>query len=65
MTGSFVIERIFTIPGLGRQFVESINNRDYTTILGVTIFYGAFLVICNLVIDILYGIVDSRIRYED
>jgi oligopeptide transport system permease protein len=65
MTGSFVIERIFTIPGLGRQFVESINNRDYTAILGVTIFYGAFLVICNLVIDILYGIVDSRIRYED
>lgn len=65
MTGSFVIEKIFTIPGLGRQFVESITNRDYTTVLGVTIFYGAFLVICNLVIDILYGIVDSRIRYED
>lgn len=65
LTGSFVIEKIFTIPGLGRQFVESINNRDYTAILGVTIFYSSFLVICNLVIDILYGVVDSRIRYED
>lgn len=65
LTGSFVIERIFTIPGLGRQFVESINNRDYTAVLGVTIFYSSFLVICNLMIDILYGIVDSRIRFED
>lgn len=65
LTGSFVIERIFTIPGLGRQFVESINSRDYTAVLGVTIFYSAFLVLCNLVVDILYGIVDPRIRYED
>lgn len=65
LTGSFVIERIFTIPGLGRQFVESINNRDYTAVLGVTIFYSSFLVVCNLMIDILYGIVDSRIRFED
>lgn len=65
LTGSFVIERIFTIPGLGRQFVESITNRDYTAILGVTIFYASFLVICNLVVDILYGLVDPRIRFEE
>jgi len=65
LTGSFVIERIFTIPGLGRQFVESITNRDYTAILGVTIFYSAFLIICNLIVDILYGFVDPRIRFEE
>lgn len=64
LTGSFVIERIFTIPGLGRQFVESITNRDYTAVLGVTIFYASFLVICNLVVDILYGMVDPRIRFD-
>lgn len=65
LTGSFVIEKIFTIPGLGRQFVESIGNRDYTAILGVTIFYGAFLVICNLVVDILYAFVDPRIKLDN
>lgn len=65
LTGSFVIERIFTIPGLGRQFVESITNRDYTAILGVTIFYSTFLIICNLIVDILYGFFDPRIRFEE
>lgn len=64
LTGSFVIERVFTIPGLGRFFVDSIGNRDYTAILGVTVFYSLFLVICNLVVDILYALVDPRIKLE-
>lgn len=64
LTGSFVIERIFTIPGLGRFFVDSIGNRDYTAILGVTVFYSLFLVICNLVVDIIYALVDPRIKLE-
>ena len=64
LTGSFVIERIFTIPGLGRAFVDSIGNRDYTLILGVTVFYGAFLVVCNLIVDIIYAFVDPRIKLE-
>ncbi len=62
LTGSFVVEKIFAIPGLGYHFVTSIGNRDYTTILGVTVFYAAFLVAMNLVVDIVYGIVDPRIR---
>lgn len=64
LTGSFVIERVFTIPGLGRFFVDSIGNRDYTVILGVTVFYSLFLVICNLIVDILYALVDPRIKLE-
>lgn len=64
LTGSFVIERIFSIPGLGRTYVDSIGNRDYTLILGVTVFYGAFLIICNLVVDIVYAAIDPRIRLE-
>lgn len=63
-TGSFVIERIFTIPGLGRQFVESISNRDYTVILGVTVFYSMFLLVCNLAADILCVAVDPRMSME-
>ncbi|MBP2033018.1 oligopeptide transport system permease protein [Clostridium algifaecis] len=64
LTGSFVIENLFGIPGLGREFVQSIYNRDYTTILGVTIFYSTFLIICNLIVDILYVIIDPRIKLE-
>lgn len=62
MTGSFVIERIFSIPGLGRYFVISISNRDYTTIMGVTIFYAAFLILMNLIVDIVYMLIDPRIK---
>lgn len=62
LTGTFVIEQIFAIPGLGRQFVWSVNNRDYTTILGLTVFYGAFLLIMNLIVDIIYGFLDPRIQ---
>ncbi|GLC30811.1 ABC transporter permease [Clostridium omnivorum] len=64
LTGSFVIESMFGIPGLGREFVLSISNRDYTTILGVTIFYSSFLVFCNLVVDILYVVIDPRIKLQ-
>lgn len=64
LTGSFVVERIFTIPGLGRAFVDSISNRDYTLILGVTVFYSLFLIICNLLVDIIYAVVDPRIKIE-
>lgn len=64
LTGTFVIESIFAIPGMGRYYVESVQNLDYTLILGMTIFYGVFLIIANLVVDILYGIVDPRIRVQ-
>jgi oligopeptide transport system permease protein len=64
LTGSFVVERIFTIPGLGRSFVDSISNRDYTLVLGVTVFYSFLLIVCNLLVDILYAFVDPRINIE-
>lgn len=62
LTGTFVIESIFAIPGMGGYYVNSINGLDYTMVLGMTIFYGVFLVVANMVVDILYGIVDPRIR---
>ncbi len=61
-TGSFVVEQIFAIPGLGKWFVMSITNRDYTVILGVTIFYSLFLLIMNLIVDVLYAVIDPRIK---
>ncbi|MBU5310773.1 ABC transporter permease [Tissierella carlieri] len=61
-TGSFVIERIFGIPGLGSYYITSINDRDYTMIIGTTVFYAALFVISQLVVDLLYGVVDPRIR---
>jgi ABC-type dipeptide/oligopeptide/nickel transport system permease component len=61
-TGGFVVELIFAIPGLGRYFVQAVQQLDYTVIMGTTVFYGAFLVFMVLVVDILYGIVDPRIR---
>lgn len=64
LTGSFVIERIFTINGLGRAFVDSIGNRDYTAILGVTVFYSLFLIACNLIVDLVYAFIDPRIKLE-
>ncbi|WXR62230.1 ABC transporter permease [Peptostreptococcaceae bacterium AGR-M142] len=65
MTGSFVVEKVFAVPGLGRFFVESISNRDYTVIMGVTIFYSIFLVSMMLVVDILYVFIDPRIKFHD
>ncbi|WP_027408925.1 ABC transporter permease [Anoxybacteroides tepidamans] len=62
LTGSFVIEKIFGIPGLGSQFVLSISNRDYTTIMGVTVFYSILLLAAVLLVDIAYGFIDPRIK---
>lgn len=62
LTGSFVIESIFSVPGLGSSFVTSITARDYPTIMGVTIFFGAFLIIMNFLVDIIYRFVDPRIN---
>jgi oligopeptide transport system permease protein len=64
LTGSFVVERIFAIPGLGRHFVTSIYNRDYTVIMGTTVFYSVFLVAMNLLVDVAYGFIDPRIRFD-
>jgi oligopeptide transport system permease protein len=62
MTGTFVIENIFSIPGMGRLFVLSVQTQDYTVIMGTTLFYGAFLIVANFFVDIAYGLVDPRIR---
>lgn len=62
MTGSLVVENIFAIPGIGEQFVKSITTNDYPTIMAVTVLYSAMLIIVILVVDLLYGIVDPRIR---
>lgn len=64
LMGSFVVEKIFGIPGLGRFFVNSITNRDYTLIMGVTVFYGIVLVLMMLIVDIAYVIVDPRIKLD-
>jgi oligopeptide transport system permease protein len=62
LTGTFVIESIYAIPGMGKYYVQSVQNLDYSLILGMTIFYGAFLVLANMIVDILYGVIDPRIR---
>ena len=62
ITGSFVIEQIFGIPGLGSHFVTSITNRDYTVIMGITAFYSILLLVCVLLVDIAYGLIDPRIK---
>jgi oligopeptide transport system permease protein len=62
LTGSFVVEKIFVIPGLGNQFVSSILNRDYTVIMGTTIFLAALIIVMNLVVDVVYKFVDPRIQ---
>lgn len=64
LMGSFVVEQIFVIPGLGKHFVNAVSTLDYPLIMGLTIFYGAFLVVMNLLVDILYGVVDPRIRVD-
>ncbi|NTW70907.1 MAG: ABC transporter permease [Eubacteriaceae bacterium] len=64
LTGSFVVEKIFTIPGLGGEFISSITNRDYPLIMGTTIFLAAFLVLMNVLVDIMYKLVDPRIKLK-
>lgn len=65
LTGSFVVEKIFAINGLGKYYVESIGNRDYTTIMGTTLFFAAFYIVMVFVVDIAYALVDPRIKLED
>lgn len=64
LTGTFVIERIFNIPGMGKFYVNAISDRDYTLTLGLTVFYGIFLIAANFLVDILYGVIDPRIQTE-
>ena len=61
-TGGFVVELVFAIPGLGRYFVQAVQQLDYTVIMGTTVFYGAFLVLMVIAVDIVYGFVDPRIQ---
>ena len=61
-TGGFVVELVFAIPGLGRYFVQAVQQLDYTVIMGTTVFYGAFLVLMVIAVDILYGFIDPRIQ---
>jgi Binding-protein-dependent transport system inner membrane component. len=63
LTGSFVIEKVFTIPGLGKSFVESIFNRDYPLIMGTTVFYAALLILIYFLVDVLYAVIDPRIKF--
>ena len=64
VTGSFIVEKIFTIPGLGGEFIGSITNRDYTVIMGTTIFLATLMVLMNVVVDIVYKLVDPRIKLK-
>lgn len=64
VTGSFIVEKIFTIPGLGGEFIGSITNRDYTVIMGTTIFLATLMVFMNVVVDIVYKIIDPRIKLK-
>ena len=63
-TGGFVVESVFAIPGLGRYFVQAVQQSDYTVIMGTTVFYGAFLVVMVIVVDLIYGLLDPRIRVD-
>ncbi|MGH6891412.1 MAG: ABC transporter permease subunit, partial [Dongiaceae bacterium] len=64
ITGSVVVEQIFSIPGIGRYFVQGSLNRDYTLVMGVTVFYGVLIIGCNLIADLLYGVLDPKVRYD-
>ncbi|KPH71757.1 ABC transporter permease [Oceanobacillus caeni] len=65
LTGSFIIEKIFGIPGLGNEFVVSVTNRDYTVIMGTTVFFSVLLLVSILIVDLIYGLVDPRIKVTD
>lgn len=64
VTGSFIVEKIFTIPGLGGEFIGSITNRDYTVIMGTTIFLATLMILMNVAVDIVYKLVDPRIKLK-
>ena len=64
LTGSFVIETLFSVPGIGAEFVNSVSNRDYTLIMALTVFYGAFIIVANIVTDLITAAMDPRIRLK-
>ncbi len=64
LTGSVIVEEVFGIPGLGQLFVRGALNRDYTLVLGIVIFYATLIVMLNLIVDILYGVIDPRVRHR-
>jgi oligopeptide transport system permease protein len=65
ITGSVVIERIYSIPGLGSYFVQGALNRDYTLVMGVVIFYGVIIVLLNFIVDLLYAWLNPKIRFDE
>ncbi|GHV88886.1 peptide ABC transporter permease [Spirochaetia bacterium] len=65
LTGSFVVERLFMLPGIGRFFVSAVSERDYSVILGLTIFYGGFIMVCTLLVDIAYALIDPRVKFTE
>ena len=64
LTGSVVIEQIFNIPGIGRLFIQAALNRDYTLVMGLVVLYSTLLIVMNLIVDVLYGVLDPRVRYR-
>ena len=64
LTGSMVFETIFQLPGIGRYFVQGALNRDYTLVMGVTILSASLIILMNIVVDVVYGLLDPRVRYE-
>ena len=64
ITGSVVIEQIFSVPGIGRHFVQGALNRDYTVVMGVVVFYGTLIITFNFIVDLLYGLLDPRVRHD-
>jgi ABC-type dipeptide/oligopeptide/nickel transport system permease component len=64
ITGSFIVESMFGIPGIGRQFVTSVTARDYGVIMGTTLFFAALVALANLAVDLTYALVDPRIRHR-
>jgi oligopeptide transport system permease protein len=64
LTGSVVIEQIFSIPGIGRYFIQGALNRDYTLVMGVVIFYGVLIILFNLIVDVLYGVLDPKLAHR-
>jgi oligopeptide transport system permease protein len=64
LTGSLVVETIFGLPGIGRYFVNGAQNRDYTLVMGVVIVYAALIIVLNLITDLLYAVLDPRVRFD-
>ena len=64
LTGSIIVETIFAIPGVGRYFVQAALNRDYTLVMGTVVVIALFTILFNLIVDILYAVVDPRVRYD-